>query len=141
VETIFEDIKRGASPLPRPRDRGLTVRHLAPFFDPSIWSGFEDEPNVCIFVSLNAPHHYYEFQSFFTIYRNLFGRLAHEEKQLSGTTFPSFGLSTWPWATASSEQESAKIFYNAWINFVTSKDFSWVDAWNTSEASDRRVRR
>ena len=45
VETVFEDIKSGAAPN-RARDRGLTLRHLQPFFDPSIWSGFDDSPDV-----------------------------------------------------------------------------------------------
>ena len=45
VETVFEDIKSGATPN-RASDRGLTVRHLQPFFDPSIWSGFDDSQGV-----------------------------------------------------------------------------------------------
>ena len=45
VQTVFEDIKSGAAPN-RARDRGLTVRHLQPFFDPSIWSGFDDSQDV-----------------------------------------------------------------------------------------------
>lgn len=45
VETVFEDIKNGAAPN-RARDRGLTVRYLQPFFDPSIWSGFDDSADV-----------------------------------------------------------------------------------------------
>jgi len=44
-KTVFEDIKRGAPP-PRARDRGLTVRHLEQFFNPSIFQGFDDGPDV-----------------------------------------------------------------------------------------------
>ena len=45
AQTVFEDIKQGAPP-PRARDRGLTVRHLAPFFDASVYSSFDDGDNV-----------------------------------------------------------------------------------------------
>ncbi|KAI0059176.1 DnaJ-domain-containing protein [Artomyces pyxidatus] len=125
AETVFEDIKRGSAPT-RARDRGLTVRHLEPFLNPSIWTSFDDEAN-----------------SFFTIYRNLFDRLAFDEKLYSDLDLPSFGYSTWTWAAPSNERskEAARVFYNYWLNFVTAKDFSWVDQWNISEAPDRRVRR
>ncbi|KAF8876738.1 DnaJ domain-containing protein [Infundibulicybe gibba] len=123
--TVFEDIRRGAPP-PRARDRGMTVRHLAQFFDSSIWSNFDDDEN-----------------SFFLIYRNLFTRIAAEEAMVSDIEFPSFGHPTWPWAVTNKGEEdtAAKGFYTAWNNFTTAKDFSWMDQWNISEAPDRRVRR
>lgn len=82
-------------------------------------------------------------QSFFTIYRNLFDRLAYDEKPYVDMAFPSFGDSTWPWAPPSkTEQEkAARTFYNFWLNFLTNKDFNWAEQWNISEAPDRRVRR
>ncbi|KAH9941358.1 DnaJ-domain-containing protein [Amylocystis lapponica] len=124
ASTVFEDIKRGAAP--RTRDRGLTVRHLAQFFDPTIYSGFDDGEN-----------------SFFTIYRNLFVRLAHDEAQWVDTPLPSFGYAAWPWVPASKNEHdtAARTFYNYWLNFVTNKDFAWTDPWNVAEAPDRRVRR
>ncbi|CCM04694.1 uncharacterized protein FIBRA_06880 [Fibroporia radiculosa] len=123
AQTVFEDIKRGAPP-PRARDRGLTVRHLTQFFDPSIFSGFDDGEN-----------------SFFTIYRNLFNRLAHDESQFVEMPYPSFGYSTWPWTPASKSdaEQAARTFYNFWLNFVTSKDFNWAELWNTTDAPDRRI--
>ncbi|KAI0759556.1 hypothetical protein BD413DRAFT_722231 [Trametes elegans] len=122
---VFDEIRRGAPP-PRARDRGLTVRHLAQFFDTGIYSGFDDGPN-----------------SFFTIYRNLFDRLAHDEKQYVDVPLPSFGESTWPWlAPSKAEQDRcARTFYNYWTNFATGKVFEWADQWNIAEAPDRRVRR
>ncbi|RPD54290.1 DnaJ-domain-containing protein [Lentinus tigrinus ALCF2SS1-7] len=122
---VFEEIRKGAPP-PRARDRGLTVRHLTQFFDISIYDGFDDGPN-----------------SFFTIYRNLFSRLAHDEKQYSDVPLPSFGDSTWPWLSPSKEEKDqcARTFYAYWTNFVTSKEFEWADQWNLAEAPDRRVRR
>ncbi|KAG0708086.1 DnaJ-domain-containing protein [Suillus ampliporus] len=121
---VFEDIRKGAPP-PRARDRGLTVRHLAQFFDATVWSGFNDSEN-----------------SFFTIYRNLFTRLAQEENLVSEIDYPSFGDASWSWSTPkSTNQPAARDFYNAWINFATLKDFVWMEQWNLAEAPDRRVRR
>ncbi len=42
---ILEQVKKGAPP-PRARDRGLTVRHLAQFFDTTIYNDFSDGPHV-----------------------------------------------------------------------------------------------
>ncbi|KAK7686133.1 hypothetical protein QCA50_010945 [Cerrena zonata] len=127
ASTVFEDIKKGA-PHPRARDRGLTVRHLTQFFDVSIYKGFDDGPD-----------------DFFTIYRNLFDRLAHDESQWQEQphTLPSFGNSSWPWTEAAKNEAdtAARTFYNYWLHFVTAKDFSWAEQWRTDEAPERRVRR
>ncbi|OCH94891.1 DnaJ-domain-containing protein [Obba rivulosa] len=125
AQTVFEGIKRGA-PASRARDRGLTVRHLAQFLNTSIYSGFDGGGN-----------------SFFTIYRNLFNRLAHDESLYDPTPLPSFGDSTWPWVPPSKadEDRAARTFYTFWLNFATNKEFSWMDQWNISEAPDRQVRR
>ncbi|KAI0353812.1 DnaJ-domain-containing protein [Trametes cingulata] len=122
---VLDEIRRGAPP-PRARDRGLTVRHLAQFFDTGIYDGFDDGPN-----------------SFFTIYRNLFDRLANDEKQYVDAALPSFGYPSWPWLPASKAEQDqcARTFYNYWTNFVTCKEFEWADQWNVAEAPDRRVRR
>jgi len=39
------------------------------------------------------------------------------------------------------DDENVKNFYDVWLNFATSKQFSWADQWNLSEAPDRRTRR
>jgi DnaJ family protein A protein 5 len=80
------------------------------------------------------------------VYRNLFARLAHDESHFDDIVFPSFGYSTWPWAIKSiktnpRDHEDVKSFYDVWLNFATSKQFSWADQWNLSEAPDRRTRR
>ncbi|EIN04978.1 hypothetical protein PUNSTDRAFT_138163 [Punctularia strigosozonata HHB-11173 SS5] len=124
ANAVFEDIKRGAPP-PRSRDRGLTVRHLAPFFDASIWTHLDDSEN-----------------GFFTIYRNLFQRLAHDESQYNDAVLPSFGYANWPWTPSDKhDTQNARSFYAYWMNFATEKDFAWVEQWNLNEAPDRRVRR
>lgn len=92
-----------------------------------MWSSFDDGAN-----------------GFFTIYRNLFDRLAREEQLSSTVEFPSFGYSTWDWAAPSKEgptQAVARHFYSFWLNFFTDKEFAWSDQWNVLEAPDRQVRR
>lgn len=116
----------GAAP-PRGKDRGLTANHLETFLDPTIWKTFEGDGE----------------NSFFTIYRNLFSRLAYDESQWSSSLpedFPSFGDHRSPWAKADGGSE-VRVFYAGWLGFSTSKDFSWVDKWDLSDAPDRRVRR
>ncbi|EIW57820.1 DnaJ-domain-containing protein [Trametes versicolor FP-101664 SS1] len=122
---VLDEIRRGAPP-PKARDRGLSVRHLKPFFDTGIYNGVDDGPN-----------------SFFTIYRNLFDRLAHDEKAYTDDPFPSFGSSTWPWLPPSRDEQDqcARTFYNYWTNFVTNKEFEWADGWDLADAPDRGTRR
>lgn len=82
-------------------------------------------------------------QGFFTLYRNLFARLHSDEKLFElECDLPSFGYSTWNWVALKGEEgKSARSFYNAWLNFSTERDFSWMDQWNVAEASERRARR
>jgi DnaJ family protein A protein 5 len=76
------------------------------------------------------------------IYGNLFRRLAQEEAQFADVVYPAFGSSAWLWASPDkSSIEVAKIFYSAWTNFSTEKDFVWQEQWNLNEAPDRRIRR
>ena len=83
-------------------------------------------------------------KGFFSIYRNLFVRLALEEAQHSDgvDNWPNFGDSTWPWVALDKDDDrTARRFYNTWLSFSTEKEFSWMDQWNLSEAPDRRTRR
>ncbi|KAG8779944.1 hypothetical protein FRC12_023671 [Ceratobasidium sp. 428] len=132
---MFEDIVTGGKKPYRARagDPGLSVPHLFPFFDSSAYTGMDDSK-----------------YGFFTIYRGLFTRLAAEEAAWSsanGETFeyPPFGDANTPWIPETKqtalEGEYAQHFYREWSNFITAKDFSWRDIWDTSEAPDRRIRR
>ncbi|KAL5526038.1 hypothetical protein ACEPAG_7376 [Sanghuangporus baumii] len=131
AETVFEEVRRGGG-SGRPGDRGLTVRHLTPFFNPSSWTGFDDSDS-----------------GFFTLYRNLFNRLASDECAItshSPSDYPSFGDSTWTWNGPTghgdiSPKEGARYFYNFWLGFATAKDFAWAEQWNLNEAPDRQIRR
>ena len=82
-------------------------------------------------------------QGFYTVFQNLFDRLASDERHYVDIAFPSFGYSTWEWTAPSKERplEAARLFYNFWLSFATAKEFTWSDQWNTSEAPDRHVRR
>lgn len=131
AETVFEDVRRGAAP-PRARDRGLTTNHLMMFFNASVWSGFGTDD-----------------RSFYSIYGNLFARLAQEEELHGGPPadqVPGLGTAEWPWAVPRSKDRnapdnSARTFYNYWASFVTNKDFAWADQWNVNDAPDRKLRR
>jgi DnaJ family protein A protein 5 len=82
-------------------------------------------------------------QGFFAVFRNLFDRLASDERHYTDIEFPPFGYSTWGWTAPSKERssEAARLFYKFWLNFATAKEFAWSDQWNISEAPDRQVRR
>ncbi|KAF8638701.1 hypothetical protein AX17_001996 [Amanita inopinata Kibby_2008] len=125
-DDVVNDVCRGVPPR-RTRGRGITARHLSRFFDTTLWSSFDDNE-----------------YGFFSIYHNLFARLAVEETCFSeDILYPSFGSATSPWTNSSDgrDAESAKPFYTIWMNFATAKDFSWCDRWNLGDAPDRRVRR
>lgn len=49
-ETVFEDVKKGAPPS-KARERGLTVRQLEMFFNPSIWSALDDSEDVRFYLT------------------------------------------------------------------------------------------
>ncbi|KAG8739763.1 hypothetical protein FRC10_005188 [Ceratobasidium sp. 414] len=142
AEDMFDDIVSGGNKPYRARagDPGLSVSHLFPFFDAVIYTRMDDSP-----------------QGFFATYQGLFARLAAEEAAWSAANgetidYPAFGDSNTPWAPAVKPKakdpkgkdkrvEYVQHFYRAWSNFVTTKDFSWRDIWETNAAPDRRVRR
>ena len=82
-------------------------------------------------------------QSFYSIYRNLFARLAHDESQFDASTtgLPLFGDSTWSWVDTSNQDAQVRTFYNHWLHFATAKDFVWMEQYDLNDAPDRRVRR
>ena len=97
---------------------------------------------ACSHYSLTDPQNNLP-QSFFTIYRNLFSRLAYDESQwsdFSQDNYPGFGDHKSTWGGLESGPK-VRLFYAGWLNFSTSKDFSWVDKWNLSDGPDRRARR
>lgn len=81
--------------------------------------------------------------SFFTVLRELFGRIsdgedaaaaAESDEPSSSAGYPSFG-------TSQDDGAAARRFYAAWQGFSTRLGFAWRDRWRLSEAPDRRARR
>ncbi|KAI8351659.1 hypothetical protein B0O80DRAFT_455674, partial [Mortierella sp. GBAus27b] len=106
---------------------GTTSAVLMKYFSSTAFKGFEDG---------NA--------GFFSIFRNLFNKLAEEESEAEDSTgdqthYPTFGMSTTPYDNNS--DSDVKQFYNSWLTFSTQKTFAWCDKYRLSEAPDRRVRR
>ncbi|KIO34250.1 hypothetical protein M407DRAFT_42253, partial [Tulasnella calospora MUT 4182] len=109
AEAVFEDIRKGAPPPGRRRmnDPGLQAKHIMRFMDASIWKAMDDSDS-----------------GFFTIYRNLFTRLAYEENNFNEhpVDYPSFGTSSWTWTGSGpqpdsrSPPEAARKFYNSWLS-------------------------
>lgn len=65
AEDVFEQVKSGAKTKSRPRERGLTVRHLVKFFDATSWSGFDDSETVmflCLGLSMFQFPHPFQFR-------------------------------------------------------------------------------
>ncbi len=130
-------------------DPGLQAKHIIRFMDASLWKAMDESENVRLHFHVANHDTKCVLQGFFTIYGNLFLRLAAEENNFldKPMVYPSFGKSAWSWSnskggnTDESESESVRDFYNAWMSFSTAKDFAWRDLWNPSEAPDRRVRR
>jgi DnaJ homolog subfamily A member 5 len=84
-------------------------------------------------------------RGFYTVYSNLFERLAKQEESASeqrttsrngasATWLPLFGRSDASW-------EDVSAFYATWGSFATSRDFAWADVYNPASAPNRRVRR
>ena len=78
---------------------------------------------------------------FFSILRETFDSLAHEEElsceweDLAAAPLPSFGDRHDDYET------TVKPFYAKWTGFATQKTFSWKDLYKYSDAPDRRTRR
>ncbi|KAK2717078.1 dnaJ homolog subfamily C member 21-like [Artemia franciscana] len=93
------------------------------YFTSSCFSGYDDCP-----------------ESFYTVYRDLFARIASEDLKFKDEddemfAMPSFGYST------SSYEEVVGPFYAYWQSYCTSKPFSWLDKYDIRDADNRRILR
>ncbi|CAH1760323.1 14007_t:CDS:2 [Entrophospora sp. SA101] len=115
--------------------RGTRIEDLMKYFSASCYKGFDDSS-----------------KGFYTVYRELFQKLAEEEKQAflydrgensdESYTYPPFGTSmTSHNMNASSCENPIKLFYSIWLNFSTHKSFKWCDKYRLSEATERRIKR
>ncbi|KAI6208175.1 hypothetical protein M3Y96_00087000 [Aphelenchoides besseyi] len=109
-----ENIIHGSSPEEK-KDTGI---NLYPFFQ-KCYRGFGDDQD-----------------SFFTVYRNLFDKLASEEfpyfdEDEEPPHIPSFG-------TAISDYDQVVgPFYDYWTSFSTLRSFAWLDRYDLRQADDR----
>ncbi|KAF2641581.1 DnaJ-domain-containing protein [Massarina eburnea CBS 473.64] len=78
---------------------------------------------------------------FYGFVRETFEQLASEEAHAADyegmriPDYPSFGHK------ADSHEDVVRDFYAVWNEFATCKTFAWMDAYRTSDATDRRMRR
>ncbi len=54
ADSVLDEVRQGAPP--RSRGRGMTARHLARFFDATLWSGYNDDENVSLTCNKTAHH-------------------------------------------------------------------------------------
>lgn len=78
-----------------------------------------------------------ENKGFYTIYRDVFARLAEEDKSYydEEVHIPEFGQSDSDYDTVVGP------FYGFWNSYCTPRSFVWVEKHDTREAADRYVRR
>uniref|UniRef100_A0A914I3L8 Uncharacterized protein n=1 Tax=Globodera rostochiensis TaxID=31243 RepID=A0A914I3L8_GLORO len=80
-----------------------------------------------------------EEDKFFTVYRDLFHKLAAEEyayiEDPEERNFPVFGKATSDYDTV------AAPFYAFWLDFSTQRSFAWLDKWDLRQAPDRPTAR
>uniref|UniRef100_A0AC34QMF2 DnaJ-like protein n=1 Tax=Panagrolaimus sp. JU765 TaxID=591449 RepID=A0AC34QMF2_9BILA len=78
-------------------------------------------------------------ESFYTIYRQVFDKLATEDypylDEDEDRNFPTFGRSD------SDYDMVVAPFYDFWTNFSTSRNFAWMDKWNLRDAPNRATLR
>jgi DnaJ family protein A protein 5 len=98
------------------------------YFSSTCYAGFGDGP-----------------RGFYSVYDDLFQRLAKQEAEARGARaerrdasppppLPRFGLSGGRWPEVG-------VFYAEWSGFATAKEFSWADEYNPAAAPNRQVRR
>ncbi|KAL3082209.1 hypothetical protein niasHT_037847 [Heterodera trifolii] len=80
-----------------------------------------------------------EQEQFFTVYRDLFHKLAAEEyayiEEPEERNFPVFGKATSDYDTVVAP------FYGFWLDFTTQRSFAWLDKWDLRQAPDRPTAR
>ncbi|CAD5212247.1 unnamed protein product [Bursaphelenchus okinawaensis] len=108
-----ENIIQGSSPEEK-KDTGI---NLYPFFQ-KCFNGYEDDED-----------------GFYSVYRQLFDKLAAEEypyiEEDEEHEFPSFGYAN------SDYDQVVGPFYGFWSSFSTLRSFAWLDKYDLRQANDR----
>lgn len=100
-------------------------------------SGYEDDSlDIFPYFSVSCFRGYEDGEkSFYTIYREVFNKLAAEESEYlaeNDSSPPEFGKSD-------SSYEEVKKFYGYWSSFCTKKSYTWLNTYDISEAENRRI--
>lgn len=90
------------------------------YFNSSCYSGYNDDP-----------------KGFYTVYREVFEKVAAEDKSYmdegEARQIPSFGYEN------SSYEEVVGQFYGYWQSYCTAKSFAWLDEYDVRQAPHRKV--
>lgn len=149
----FQTILKAYETLSDSRERDWYDRHK----DQILSDGDKDEVqagiNLFQYFSSSCYANFDDFEDgFYTIYREVFKKIAQEEQQAyeqaaklsnrnkdlkkdQALSFPTFGDST------STYEEIVRPFYAFWSGFGTNLTFDHLDKYNTTEAENRRILR
>lgn len=93
---------------------------IYPYFSPSCFQGYDDSK-----------------VGFYTIYREVFNKLAAEESEYMSeddAELPDFGDSK-------SSYDIVQDFYGFWLSFCTKKSFVWLNKYDISQAENHKILR
>lgn len=131
----FKLIQQAYEILIDPHERAWYDRHRNEILSGGDYQ--DDSLNVFQYFNLSCFSGYgNDDKSFYTVYRNVFDKIAAEDKAFLGEIdIPSFGYSD------SSYEEIVHPFYAFWQSYCTAKSFSWMDKYDIRDAPNRRVLR
>ena len=78
-------------------------------------------------------------QGFYTVYCDLFGRLARQEAEAAGKASATGASAQASFGDSAADWPVVARFYTEWMSFSTCKDFSWGDQYHPPSAPHRKV--
>lgn len=78
-------------------------------------------------------------QGFYTVYREVFDRLAKQESEAAQSEGKPAQSSASGFGTSSSAWQEVSAFYQRWLHFVSERDFAWADVHNLASAPNRKA--
>nr|CAB3238882.1 ZF(U1like)-8 Zn-finger (U1-like)-8 [Phallusia mammillata] len=140
----FRLIQAAYDVLSDPQEKAWYDKHRTQILHKSEFEGFKDSTSDIL--EFFTPSAYRGFGSddngFFSVYRDLFKRIAEEDKRFCDDhseedfeELPSFG-------DLDSDYESVvHLFYGVWQSYCTKLTYVWVEKYDVHEAPDRRIAR
>lgn len=124
----FQLVQQAWEILSDPRERTWYDNHREAILKGGIEEDYEDRSiNLFPYFSASCFKGYGDNEKgFYTVYRNLFEKLAAEDAEFqdSDTEIPGFGDSQ------SSYMEVVHNFYSYWYSYSTKKSYAWLDPYN-----------